>query len=157
MILFFYIVLNMMAIFLFLKIKKTLHILEIFIYWHVSSYLFQNFSALCYMNFKTLFIPDILSYELSHFFNRIVLFPIIMVMFLHYYLKLNHFMKKVLLMIGFICLLSGLEWLADLLGILIHVHWQIWWSYSFWLASLLLLIGFMKFFRKILYKGEVDV
>lgn len=58
MILLSYIVLNLIVLFLFIKKKKNLHILEILIYWMVASYLFQNLSALCYMNFKTLLIPE---------------------------------------------------------------------------------------------------
>lgn len=154
MILFFYFLLNLAALFLFTKKKKKLHILEILVYWLIASYLYQNFSALCYMNFKTLIVPDKLSLEFSHFFNRIILFPIVMVFFLDYFLILKSLYKKIALIISFICLLSGLEWLANFLGVLIHVHWRIWWTFAYWLTTLFVLIVFMKFFRKILYKGE---
>lgn len=157
MILFFYAVLNLIAIYFFSKKKKNLHILEIFAYWMVSSYLYQNFSALCYMNFKTIIIPDRLSVEFSHFLNRIVLFPLVMVTFLDFYLMILTNLKKLLLIIGFVFVLAGLEWLADFLGVFKHVHWQLWWSFSFWLSSLLVLIGFMKFFRNILYKGRLYI
>jgi hypothetical protein len=153
MVLVFYIVLNGIALFLFILKKKRLHILEIIVYWMIGSYLFQNFSALCYMNLKTLIIPEILSYEFSHFLNRIVLYPAIMVTFLHYYLILNTHLKKLLLIMSFVLVFVGLEWLADFLGVIKHVHWRIWWSFSFWLIALLVLIGFMKLFRKILNKG----
>lgn len=157
MILFFYVVLNMIAVFLFIKKKKTLHILEIIVHWMVASYVFQNFSALCYMNFKTLIIPDRLSYELTHVLNRIVLYPVLMVTFLHYLLIFRTYLKKLLLMISFMFLFVGLEWLEDFLGVLIHAHWRIWWSFSFWSAALLVLIGFMKLFREFLFKGELDL
>lgn len=153
MVLFFYILLNVLALVLFIKKKKMLHILEIIVYWMVSSYLYQNFSAICYMNFKTLIIPEKLSYEFSHFLNRTVLFPILMVTFLHFFLILTTHLKKLLLIIGFILLLTGMEFLADVLGVIIHVHWRVWWSISFWLIALLVLIVFMQFFRRILYKG----
>ncbi|MGG1677890.1 hypothetical protein ACIFOT_19310 [Neobacillus sp. NRS-1170] len=149
----FYAVLNVLALYFFIKKKKNLHILEILVYWMISSYLFQNFSALCYMNFKTIIIPDQLSYAFAHFINRIVLIPLLMVTFLHFFLTTSSNLKKLLLMIIFIILFSGLEWLADFLGVFKHVHWQLWWSFSFWFACLLVLIGFMKFFRKILFKG----
>ena len=153
MVLFFYVVLNALALFLFVKKKKMLHILEIIVYWMVSSYLYQNFSALCYMNFKTLIIPEKLSYEFSHFINRTLLFPILMVTFLHFFIMLTTQFKKILLIICFIFILTGMEYLADYLGVIIHVHWQIWWSFSFWLIALLILLVFMQFFRRILYKG----
>jgi hypothetical protein len=153
MVLFFYIVFNVIALFLFMKKKKMLHILEIIVYWVVSSYLYQNFSALGYMNFKTLMIPEKLSHEISHFLNRTILFPILMVTFLHFFLMLTTHFKKFLLIICFILVLTGLEYLADFLGVLIHVNWESWWSFSFWLIALLALIVFMQFFRRVLYKG----
>ncbi len=153
MIFFIYLVINMFVLFLFIKLKKHLHILETFVYWMLSSYLFQNFSALCYMNFKTLIIPEQLSYEFSHFLNRILLFPAFMVLFLNYFLIQKAYKRKLLLIIFFILILGGLEWLGHKTGVLIHIHWKIWWSSTFWLLSLLILIGFMNFFRKILYRG----
>jgi hypothetical protein len=153
MILLSYFVLNLLVVLLFIKIKKNLHILEILIYWMVASYLFQNLSALCYMNFKTLFIPEKLELELAHFLNRTILFPIVMVTFLHFYLTFWSRLKRGLLLLTFMFLLVGLEWLADLLGVITHVNWQIWWSFSFWMTTLLVLVSFMNFFRKILYKG----
>jgi hypothetical protein len=157
MILLFYVLLNAVAVYLFLKKKQKLHILETLVYWMVGSYLFQNFSALCYMNFKTLMIPDKLSYEYAHFLNRTVLFPLLMVTFLHFFLQLRTHMKKFLLIISFLFLFVGLEWLSDFSGVLIHVNWRMWWSYSYWLTVLLMLIAVMKLFRKILYKGASNL
>jgi hypothetical protein len=153
MILLSYFVLNLLVVLLFIKKKKNLHILEILIYWMVASYLFQNLSALCYMNFKTLLIPEKLELELAHFLNRTILFPIVMVTFLHFYLTFWSRLKRGLLLLTFMFLLVGLEWLADLLGVITHVNWRIWWSFSFWMTTLLVLVSFMNFFRKILYKG----
>lgn len=146
--------LNLFIFYFFLKVKKNLHILEIIVYWLVGSYLFQNFSALCFMNFKTIIIPNRLTYELSHFLNRTVLYPVIMVIFLKFFLIVNNRLKKLFLILGFVTLLSGLEWLSDVLGVMLHVHWQVWWSLTFWLVALLMLIVFMKIFQRLLYKGE---
>jgi hypothetical protein len=153
----FFIFLNIIGVFLFIKTKKNLHILEIFVYWLVASYLFQNLSAFCYMNLKTLIIPDKLSFELSHFLNRTIIYPIIMVTFLHYFLMLKRNIRKLLLFIFFISVLVGMEYIEHFSGILIHVHWKLWWSFTFWLAALLVLIGFMKIFRRILYKGDPNL
>jgi hypothetical protein len=118
----------------------------------VSSYLYQNYSALCFMNFKTIEITEDIIYELSHFLNRIVLFPVIMVTFLHTYLIINSFLKKLLLFVFYIILFVILEWLSDFLGVFNHSNWELWWSFAYWLSALMALIGFMNFFRKILYK-----
>jgi hypothetical protein len=153
----FTILLNLIGVFLFIKTKKNLHILEILVYWLVASYLFQNLSALCYMNFKTLIIPEKLSFELSHFLNRAVMYPILMVSFLHYLLLLKSITRKLILLMFYISVLVGMEYIEHFTGVLIHVHWKLWWSFAFWLAALLVLMGFMKFFRRILYKGEPNL
>lgn len=155
-ILFFYSLLNLIVVIIFAKKKKRLHILEILVYWMISSYIYQNFSALCSMNFQTLIVPNKLSYEFSHFLNRTILFPVLMVVFLDFYLHLNTFFKKALLILCFILVLSGFEWLAHFLNVLIHKQWRVWWSLAFWLSALLLLIGFMQLFRRLLYKGGLD-
>lgn len=152
MVLLFYFLVNIIAIFLFMRVKKNLHILEIMVYWMVATYLFQNFSAICYMNFKTIVIPNKLSYEFSHFLNRLFLYPVLMVAFLNLFIILKSKLKKLLLTFVSILLLTGLEWFADFLGVINHVHWRIWWSFSFWLAGLLILLVAMGFFRKILYR-----
>src|SRR5690606_31707511 len=100
-----YLVINMSVLFLFIKLKKHLHILEVLVYWMVSSYFFQNFSALCYMNFKTLVIPEQLSYEFAHFLNRILLFPALMVLSLNYLLILKTYKSRFLIIIFFILIL----------------------------------------------------
>ncbi|ANX12418.1 hypothetical protein ABE41_010390 [Fictibacillus arsenicus] len=157
MTLLFYIVLNIFFLVFFIKKKKNLHILEILLYWLAASYFFQNYSALCYMNFKTLIIPDKLSYELSHFINRIILYPLLMVSFLHFHLNSSTKIKKILLLLSYILLLTGLEWLEDFFGVLNHVNWQIWWSFSFWVLSLCVLLGLKYAFRKVLYKGRIKL
>lgn len=152
MILLFYIVLNGIVIYLFQKKKNVLNSLEVIVYWMVAAYVYQNFSALCFMNFKTLEIPNNLEHELAHFLNRTVLFPILLVTFLHFYLQCNTFRKKLSLMAGSILLFVGLEWFADFMGVIKHVDWKLWWSFAYWFSALVFLIGFMNFFRKILYK-----
>ncbi|MBS8263930.1 hypothetical protein DYI25_05715 [Mesobacillus boroniphilus] len=156
MVLFIYILMNGIAIIFFMRKKKQLHILEIIAYWFLASYVAQNFSALFYMNFKNLYIPEKLSFEFSHFISRINLYPLIMVLFLDYYLTANNLVKKFLLMTVFVAILTNIEWLNHFLGVLIHRNWQLWWSPAIWFSGLLLLIGFMKIFRILLYRGGED-
>lgn len=156
MVFFIYLVMNAIVFLFFIKKKKNLHILEIIAYWMVASYLAQNFSALCYMNFKTLHIPEKLSFEFSHYLSRTTLYPLIMVLFLDYYVITITWFKKILLMILFVAILTSIEWLNHFLGVLIHVNWKFWWSPSVWFGDLLLLIGFMKIFRIKLFRGGKD-
>ncbi len=153
MTLFLFATLNLIVLFLFLRMKKRLHVLEIILYWLIASYLFQNYSALFYMNFKTLVIPEKLSYEFSHFLNRILLYPVVMVTFLQVYLTSKSYITKTLTVTSYILLLGIVEWIEHLTDVLIHKNWHLWWSLAFWTISLLLLIGVMSIFRKMLFKG----
>lgn len=153
MVFFIYLVMNGLGLLFFIKKKKNLHILEILAYWFLASYLTQNFSALCFMNFKTLIIPDKPSLEFSHFLNRTTLIPLIMVLFLDEYLTKNSLFKIAQLMVIFVGILTGIEWLSHYSGVLVHYHWQFWWSPANWFGGLLLLIGFMNIFRRILFRG----
>jgi membrane-bound ClpP family serine protease len=157
MVFLFFLALNITAIVFFLKKRTRLHVLETMLYWLVSSYLFQNLSALCYMNFHTLGIPERFSSSFSHVLNRLVIYPLIMVTFLHYYAGFYSIARKLGLIIGFMLILLGMEWLGDATGVLVHVHWQLWWSFAYWFTTLLALIGVMKLFRKILYRKRVEL
>ncbi len=154
MILLFYIILNFLSTFVFFAFqKKHLHILEILTYWLFGSLLIQNYSAFNHINFKLFVISDVLSLELAHFLNRIVLEPLVIVWFLNYYAANTSFGKRALLIAAFVCILVGLEWFADWLGVFRHNGWKVWWSFTVWLTSILLSIGFMKVFRNKLIKG----
>lgn len=107
------------------------------------------------MNFKNLVIPEKLSYEFSHFINRIVLYPVVMVTFLQFFITSKSFVTKSFKLTLFIILLGAFESIEHFAGVLIHKNWHPWWSGAFWLTALLILIGVMTFFRKILYKGGI--
>jgi hypothetical protein len=153
MIFIFYFLLNLFPLIFFFKFqKKHLHSLEIFVLWLVSSMLFQNYSALFFMNFKYFIIPNVFSIEMTHFMNRIVLIPIITLIFLNRYIVTKPFYQRMVLTFFFIFLLTVIETLADFLGVLKHTHWRIWWSIEFWVIYILLLILIMGIFRKTLLK-----
>lgn len=159
MVFFFYLLLNVITVLLFVKRKKkeNLNILEVVVYWLVSTYFYQNFSAFCFMNIKKLIVPNELLMEYTHFLNRLVLFPLVMVFFIHFFVLSDGYLPKALWIFVYINILVGLEWMSDFLGVLKHHDFKIWWSYAFWFSSLILLIIFMKIFRKILYKEGVRI
>jgi hypothetical protein len=76
------------------------------------------------MNFKTLYIPEKLPYEFSHFLSRTILYPVIMIIYLDYLLITHTWVKKFGLTIVFVAILTSVEWLNHFLGVLIHVNWR---------------------------------
>lgn len=146
----FYIVFNLVAVVAFFKFqRKSLHPLEIFVYWLVATILFQNYTAFFYLNVKVFVIPEVMSLEMSHLINRTVLYPVVTLLFLNQYVQLKTFLMKVVLVGLYWLLFLGLQWLADELGILIHTSdWKLWWSLAFWLLYVLIHIGVLRVVRK---------
>jgi hypothetical protein len=142
----------LMLIFFFKFQKKHLHPLEVLVIWMVSSMLYQNYSALFFMNFKNFIIPNVFSLEITHLMNRTVLIPIITIIFLNRYIVIRSFYQRMIFTLFFILFLTGIEKSADFLGVLKHFHWKLWWSIGFWFIYTLLLILIMGIFRKILVK-----
>lgn len=153
MIFIFAFLLNVLCMIFFFKWqKKHLHSLEIFVMWLVSSMLFQNYSALMSMNFKYFNIPNVFSLEMTHFMNRIALIPIFTIIFFNQLIVIKSYIQRMVYTCIFVFFLTGIEKVADSLGILKHMHWKIWWSIGFWISYILLLILMMKIFRKKLAK-----
>lgn len=156
MILLFFTLLNVCVVFYFFYFqKKNLHSLEVFMYWLISTILFQNYSALFHMNIGRFKIPDIPPVEFSHLLNRLVLVPVVTLIFLNIFISLNRILK-VFICLVFFMIFCGVEGLEHALGILIHTNWNISWSIGFWILYILLNVLFMKFFRKKLL-NEVPV
>lgn len=153
MIFIFYLFLNLLILaYFFYWQKKHLHSLEIFVLWLAGSMLFQNYSALFFMNFKYFVIPNVLSIEITHFMNRVVLIPIITIIFLNQLIIIKSLIQRIVCTFIFVFLLTGMENLAVYLGVLKHVNWRIMWSIGFWFIYTLILIFIMGIFRKRLAK-----
>lgn len=153
MILTFFVILNVVVLFLFFKWQKiNIHRLEVLIIWLISTMFFQNYSAFFNMNYKYFKIPEVLSLELAHLLNRTILIPVITIIFLNRFIILRHLRNKIALFFCTMLLLAGIEGLADFTGVLIHTNWKIWWSLLFWVIYLLILILCMSLFRKQLLK-----
>lgn len=162
MILFFYLLLNVLITLIFFKFqKKNLFALEIFALWILTSIVFQNYSAFFMMNVKHFMIAATIFQELAHFLNRIVLIPVLTLLFFNHFIALKIFWRKLASSIMIILILAGIEWLAHFTGIFIHENWKIWWSLVFWIVYITITILFMKYFRKKLAKevkiDELDI
>lgn len=153
MVFIFYVLVNVFLILYFFRFqKKNLFPLEIFASWIVSSIIFQNYSALFYMNLNYFYIPDVLSLELAHLLNRTVLIPVITLIFLNQYVKLDSLKKKIVSLIVIELFLALSEWSEHAAGILVHRDWKMEWSFVFWMLYIAVSILFLKYFRKKLIK-----
>ncbi|MBD2868780.1 hypothetical protein [Paenibacillus arenilitoris] len=115
---------------------KRLHALEILTYWLFGSLLIQNYYAFLHINFKLIVINEALGPALAHFMNRTVMQPLIVVGVLPYYAASGTIGRKAAVLACCAGLLTGLEWLADWVGILEHKGWDGWLTAAFWLVAL---------------------
>jgi hypothetical protein len=153
MVLFAYILINLFVVVFFFKYQvKRLHVLEILFYWFTSSLLVQNQSALLFMNFKYITIPDVVTLELAHLMNRTVLYPYLTFIFLNQYITLITKWTKLVMIFTFTLLLVGMDGLSVWLGIVEFVKWNFFMSALFWFCYLIIAIAIMKLFQKKLYK-----
>jgi len=135
-----------------MDVKRNLHPIEIFVNGLIASLLVQNYSALFYMNFKKFDIPDSIGLELAHLMNRTVLYPGIILLFLNACIKGVPGWRWLGYILVFVLILSFVEGLEHLLGIVVHTDWKAWWSLLIWLAILLLNYVFALFFRSMMVR-----
>lgn len=152
----FYLLINAGFGYGFFRIRsKRLVPLEILFYWCISSMLVQNYSALQTMNFKSAMVPDQLSPEFAHLFNRTVLYPVLTLLYLHTYKASRGAGAKLVCIIGFSMLMYGFECLSGALGVFVHLALKEWWSAAYFLLHNLIMVGIMTLFRKRLQSGGV--
>jgi hypothetical protein len=150
----YFILINAGVLLAFFKLqRKLLHPVEIFLYWCLSTIIVQNYSAIQTMNMKSSIVPFELSSGFAHLLNRTVLYPVLALMLINGFCALKCLRMKLICLLGYTVLLTGLEWLSGALGIFVHVWWSVWWSAAFWLMHNSVMIGIMKVFRKQLYAG----
>lgn len=154
MVLLIYFLANLAILLYFLKFQReNLFPLEIFTYWIVSTIVFQNYSAFFYMNIKHFIIHENLSIEMTHLINRIVLIPVITLIFLNNYVNLTTIKKKIAFIFLIIIIFGCIEMLSHITGVLIHKNWNFWWSLIFWFIYILIAILLLKYFRIKMAKG----
>ncbi|KIL38660.1 hypothetical protein SD70_25165 [Gordoniibacillus kamchatkensis] len=157
MVFIFFLLVNAGFAFAFFSIrKKRLLPIEIFLYWCLSAIFVQNYSAIQTMNFKSSINPNEPGPEFAHLLNRTVLYPVLGMLFLNSYCALKSGRMKLVCILSFAALTTGIEWLSSVLGVFVHVWLKLWWSAAFWLIHNLLLVGIMKMFRRKLYAGGTN-
>lgn len=153
-----YIVMNAFVMLIYFRnANRRLHPLETVMSWIIASMVFQNYTALFYMNFELIMIPEKLSLELAHLLNRLVLYPVCLLLYLNRYASLPSLLGKSAWTAASVLFFTGFEWLAHWQHVLIHVpEWKLWWSLAFWTLFVLVNLLVHKLFRHRLNKELAD-
>lgn len=135
----------------FVAIEKKLHLFEILYMWMVIIFIHHTFLAVTVLNLKLVELPGYGANYWTLVFNRITLIPILIIWFMDKNLSLN-FTKRLFFIPFAVCVLVGIEYLAEFLNVFNHSRWKLWWSFIEWGVILLLVYVSWIWYRKILIK-----
>jgi len=130
-----------LLIIIFCSYQKRLHLFEILFIWMTIWLITHSVSSIIIVNFKLIALSQKLSFFWVHFFKRLLLYPLIIIMFFDLYQRISATSFKILTFVSCIFFLSTLEFVFIYLGILINnkftfFHALIEWSFTILLTYL---------------------
>jgi hypothetical protein len=135
----------------FLSIRKNLHPFEILFIWMVVIIIHHNFITMTAGNLKLFDVYDNSFNYWTMVFMRTVLIPLLIVFYFDRMVVRRPYQQWVWLPLG-ILILTGLEYLAESLGVYRLSGWKMWWSLIEWLAIFLLIHFPWLWYRRLLAK-----
>jgi hypothetical protein len=131
--------------------KKKLHLFEILFMWMIINLIHHNFLTVTAVNLQMF---DFAEYPANYWtlvLMRVFLIPMLIIWYFDQTLSEKIYIKWAWLP-AFILLLTGVEYLADILNVYRHSHWKLWWSFIEWFLIFLLVNFTWAWFRKLLIK-----
>jgi hypothetical protein len=132
----------------FCSYKKRLHLFEIFFIWMTVWLITHSLSSILIVNFESLSLSNKQSDFWTHFFKRLLLYPLIIIFFFDIYLRIKNHIGKIALLIFNICVMSSLEFLFIYLGVLKNKKYSIMDSLTEWIFTILLTLILWQWYRK---------
>lgn len=148
-----YIAVNLLIVvsFAFMK-KKNFHVLEVFAYWCFAISLFLHFSAISFLNINYIDYSDRVSLTWADTLNRIILLPIIVIIYLNWLIGIKSFSVKGFVTVLFSGILYGIDSLNVWIGMYSFNYGQRWWQFFIYLFILVLSAIFMRMLRYFFYR-----
>jgi hypothetical protein len=138
MILSLFIFILVLLIIIFCSYKKKLHLFEIIFIWMTVWLITHSVSSILIANLKVLALSPNLSDFWVHFFKRLLLYPLIIVLFFDIYLRINRVPLRIILLCINIVLFTLFEFLFIRLGILINKNFNMGMALIEWTFTILL-------------------
>ncbi|KRF12251.1 hypothetical protein ASG93_15720 [Paenibacillus sp. Soil787] len=131
----------------YVYVKKNMNLFEVLVYWFWVSLFGEDFSEIVVTNLK-LIVPY-RTYQIfwDTMFYYLLLFPMSMIWFLHFYLKMSRKRKRLILTIVYTLILASMPAIMELAGYVYIVHWKFWWSFVVWLTFIVSTVGLMYVLR----------
>lgn len=131
----------------YVYVKKNMNLFEVFVYWFWVSLFGEDFSEIVVRNLQ-LIVPY-RTYQIfwDTMFYYLLLFPMSMIWFLHFYLKMSRKWQRVIFTIVYTLILASMHVIMELAGYVYIVHWKFWWSFVVWLTFIVSTVGLMYLLR----------
>lgn len=131
----------------YIYVKKNMNLFEVLVYWFWVSLFGEDFSEIVVRNLQ-LIVPY-RTYQIfwDTMFYYLLLFPMSMIWFLHFYLKMSHKWQRVILTSVYTLILASMHIIMELAGYVYIVHWKFWWSFIIWLTFIVSTVGLMYLLR----------
>jgi hypothetical protein len=134
--------------------RKSLYLIEILSLWLFLATLNQNLLDIAISNLDLLEITNMQQMFWASFFNRFLLIPLLIIIFVDSYSLLKSSIKKGFLFISWVVLLAFIDRAVMWVGILKYHKWETWWSLLGWFCILLATLGCRKLLHYLLLKGN---
>lgn len=134
--------------FLFCTYRKRLHLFENFFIWMTVWLITHSISSILIVNLEMLSLSKNQCNFWTHFFKRLLLYPLIIIIFFDVYLRIKSRIGKMILLIFNICVISSLEFLFIFLGVLKNKKFTITDSLTEWTFTILLAFILWQWYRK---------
>ncbi|WP_261301072.1 hypothetical protein [Paenibacillus andongensis] len=124
-----------------------MNLFEVLVYWFWVSLFGEDFSEIVVNNLQ-LIVPY-RTYQIfwDTMFYYLLLFPMSMIWFLHFYLKMNRKWQRLILTSIYTLILASMPIIMELAGYVYIVNWKFWWSIVIWLTFIISTVGLMYIIR----------
>lgn len=146
-----------LSLFLVLRSPKNLHLFEIAFIWMLALFLYEVFISLVTMNLKFFQLSHKVSDTWMLAIQQVIINPILIIWCLGITVKVKANSKKLVVMITFSWILTGIELLANQLNMITYEKpWQSFYSFGIFLVIILTIAAAKLWYRGILQK-EVGI
>lgn len=133
---------------IFCSYKKRLHLFEILFIWMTVWLITHSISSILIVNFELLSLSRSQSHFWTHFFKRLLLYPLIIIIFFDFYLRIRNRIGKIALLTINICFMISVEFLFIFLGVFKNKKFHVHHSLMEWTFTVLLTYLLWTWYRK---------
>ena len=139
--------LSLVSLSMYVYTKKNMNLVEILLYWFWTSILGEDYMSIIYNNLKLIRPYSKLEVFWNTMCFHLLLHPIAMIWFLHFYLRCTRRWTQLLLIVFMVLFLSSLQLLRERFGEIDLSSWNMWWSLILWFLFIVATLAVMKGFR----------